>query len=65
MTVQIRIVSFTIADRESRSAAEKELAALLNERWVLISQGANDGQAFFVLQQGEATHSRSFPFTSP
>ena len=64
MTVEIRIVTFTIADQKSRSAAEEELAALLNERWVLISQGANDGQAFFVLQKGEAAHSRSFPFTS-
>ena len=65
MTVAIRIVSFTIANQKSRATAEKELAKLLNDRWIIISQGGNDGQAFFVLQKGEAEHARSFPFANP
>lgn len=64
MTVQIRIVPFTIADEASRAEAEAELAVLLNERWVIIGQGGNDGQAYFVLQKGEAENTRPFPFSS-
>lgn len=65
MAVAIRIVSFTIANQKSRATAEKELAKLLNDRWIIISQGGNDGQAFFVLQKGEPEHTRSFPFANP
>ena len=64
MTVEICIVPFTITDDDSRVAAEGELAALLNERWVIISQGGNDGQAYFVLQKGEVENTRPFPFSS-